>query len=142
MIPARISMVSLGVRDLGASTSFYESLGWKKSSGSNEQITFIYTADSVLGLYGYDALAEDAVASEDWAQQPAGVALALNLESEEAVDAAATELNALGVKILKGPEKAFWGGYNFYFADPDGHRWEVAYNPYAKFDEAGSLTEI
>ncbi|MFV1989435.1 MAG: VOC family protein, partial [Acidimicrobiales bacterium] len=110
--------------------------------GPNAQITFIHTADWVLGLYGYDDLAVDAVATNDWADHPAGVALALNLESVEAVDAAATELNALGVKILKGPEKAFWGGYNFYFADPDGHRWEVAFNPYASFDESGSLTEI
>ena len=61
---------------------------------------------------------------------------------QQVYDKAAAELRALGVRLLKDPEKAFWGGYNFYFADPDGHRWEVAFNPYATFDESGSFTEI
>jgi uncharacterized protein len=134
----RITMVTLGVADVAASTTFYEKLGFEKSSASQESVTFFRMKGTVLGLFGRTALAEDA-GVEDSAPGFSGVTLAHNLDSEAAVDAAFAHALSCGAKPVKKPEKVFWGGYSGYFADPDGHLWELAFNPFMPNGEDGFM---
>jgi len=134
----RLSIVTLGVRDMARACAFYERLGWRASSASNDDVTFFRAGGVVLGLYGRTALAEDAKVSPD-GDGFAGIALAHNTASREAVDAVVAEAAAAGGTVIKPAEDVFWGGYSGYFADPDGHLWEVAWNPHFPVDEAGNL---
>lgn len=129
----RLTMVTLGVKDIAASTAFYEKLGFTRSSASNESVTFFITGGTVLGLFGHNALAEDAGVKSD-GEGYRGVAIAHNLDSEEAVDEAYAHALSCGARGTKPPHKVFWGGYSGYFGDPDGHLWEVAHNPFAPLD--------
>jgi len=138
-IPARISLVTLGVTDLTRSTAFYQALGWRRSSASSDEISFFATADSVLGLYPFDALAADANALAGAGPQPGTAALAINVESEVEVERVLAEAVAAGASLAKAAVKSDWGGYSGYFADPDGHLWEVAHNPFLPLDEHGSV---
>jgi catechol 2,3-dioxygenase-like lactoylglutathione lyase family enzyme len=134
-----LHLVTLGVRDYEASKKFYtELLGWKPSSSSNEDVTFLQAGGVVLSIFQREKLAEDALVDPE-GNGFAGFTLAYNAQSEAEVDEIITTLKAKGVKILKEPQKVFWGGYNSYFADPDGNCWEVAYNPFFPFDENGNL---
>ncbi|WP_180901816.1 VOC family protein [Martelella soudanensis] len=137
----RISMITLGVEDIAEATAFYERLGWSRSSASQESVTFFALDGIVLGLFGRKALAEDAGIEgvEENASSFSGVALAYNLESEAEVDAALAFAESCGARIVKPAEKVFWGGYSGYFADPDGHLWEVAFNPFSPLDENGHM---
>ena len=129
----RISLITLGVADVERSTAFYERLGWKPSR--QEGITFIALKGIVLALFARASLADDA----NVADSPggfSGVTLAHNLASEPAFDFAV----ACGARAVKRPERVFWGGYSGYFADPDGHLWELAYNPLAPLDAEGNMT--
>ena len=133
-----LSIVTLGVTDLRRSTLFYEQLGWADTSASQPSVTFLQGASVVLGLYPRDKLAEDA-GVEDTPAGFRGVTLALNRPSREAVDAFMAEAEAAGAEVVKRPQAAFWGGYSGYFADPDGHLWEVAHNPFFAMDENGTV---
>ena len=138
-MPANISIATLGVSDLKASTAFYEKLGWKNTTASQDSVTFLQGGSIVLGLYGREALAEDA----NIEPTPAGfrgVTFALNLPDEETVDAYFAHAVACGAHPQKKPEKVFWGGYSGYFADPDGHLWEIAFNPFIPQNDEGQLT--
>lgn len=134
----RLSLVTLGVRNVAKSRAFYEALGFKAGSASQESVTFLDAGGVVLGLYGRAALAEDATVS-DSVPGFSGVALAHNARSEADVDAVLAEAVAAGGTLIKAADKVFWGGYSGYFADPDGHLWEVAYNPYFKLDPDGRI---
>lgn len=134
----RLTMITLGVEDLAKSTEFYEKLGFKKSSASQESVTFFITSGTVLGLFGRAALADDA-GVEDASVAYRGVAIAHNLDNEQAVDAAYAHALSCGATATKAPHKVFWGGYSGYFADPDGHLWEVAHNPFAPLDESRNM---
>ena len=134
----RISMITLGVADLAASTAFYERLGFEKSPASQESVTFFRLNGTALGLFGRASLAEDAGVEEAGSGFRA-VTLAHNLASEAAVDEAFAHALACGATAVKKPEKVFWGGYSGYFADPDGHLWELAYNPFMANDEDGFM---
>ena len=134
-----LHLVTLGVRDLATSRKFYtETLGWKPSSSSNEGVVFIQAGGIVLSLYPRENLAEDAMVSPEGSGF-AGFTLAYNAQSEAEVDEIINDLKSKAVKIVKEPQKVFWGGYSSYFADPDNHCWEVAYNPFFPFDENGNL---
>ncbi len=134
-----LHLVTLGVRDFETSTKFYtETLGWKPSSSSNEEVTFFQAGGVVLSIYQREKLAEDALIDPEGSGF-AGITLAYNAQSEAEVDEIISDLKAKGVKILKEPQKVFWGGYSSYFADPDGNCWEVAHNPFFPFDENGNL---
>lgn len=135
----RISLITLGVADVQASAAFYERLGWTRSSASQEQIVFIKLKGLALGLFSRDELARDANLPEASPAGFSGITLAHNLDSPEAVDAAMALAVASGARQVKAPEKVFWGGYSGYFADPDGHLWELAHNPFAPLDEAGHM---
>jgi uncharacterized protein len=140
-IPARISLVTLGVSDVARSTEFYVGLGWELSSSSVPgEVSFFHTAGGILGLYGAGDLAADAHLDEVAGPGFRGVSLAINCANAEEVDAALDAARAAGATILKPAETAEWGGYSGYFADPDGHAWEVAHNPYWPLDENGLPT--
>ena len=134
-----LHIVTLGVRDLEVSRKFYgETLGWKPSSASSEGITFFQAGGVILALFPRDELARDAVIAPEGSGF-SGFTLAYNARSEAEVDEIVADLKSKGVRIVKEPQKVFWGGYSSYFADPDDNRWEVAYNPFFAFDENGHL---
>ena len=134
-----LHLVTLGVRDFESSKKFYtEILGWKPSSASGEDVVFFQAGGIVISVFSREKLAEDALIPPD-GRGFSGITLAYNAQSEAEVDEIIQDLKTKGVKILKEPQKVFWGGYNSYFADPDGYCWEVAYNPYFPFDENGNL---
>ncbi len=136
----RVTMVTLGVADMAAARKFYcDGLGWRESAASNESVAFIEAGGVVLGLYGWSPLAEDAGVSDDGSGFR-GVALAHNVASEADVDRVLDEAVAAGATLVKPAEKVFWGGYSGYFADPDGHLWEVAHNPFSPLDADGRMT--
>lgn len=126
---SRISMVSLGVRDLAASTAFYsEGLGLPMMD-SPPGVAFFKLNGTWLGLTEREALAADAGVAAD-GDGFSGVALAHNVASEGEVDRVMAEAREADARIVKAASKADWGGYHGYFADPDGHLWEVAFNPF------------
>ena len=134
----RISLVTLGVADIARATAFYEALGLTRAAGSNDTVSFFNTAGPVLALYGREALAEDAQVSADGSGFSGG-ALAWNVSSAAEVDEAVALFVSAGGALVKPAEKAFWGGYSGYASDPDGHLWEIAYNPGFPIDAAGRL---
>jgi predicted lactoylglutathione lyase len=127
-VPARISIVTLGVADVARSIAFYEALGWPRASASMDEIAWFRTADAWLGIFGWDDLAADANLQGARRGGFGGITLAINVESADAVDEALAEAVAAGGALLKpGTDLPF--GYGGYFADPDGHAWEVCWNP-------------
>ena len=125
----RISMITLGVRDMAVSIRFYEQgLGFPRMQ-SPPEVAFFTLNGTWLGLYGRDALAEDATVPADGSGFES-FALAHNVGSEAEVDAVIGQAVAAGGRQVKQPQKVFWGGYSGYFQDPDGHLWEVAWNPH------------
>jgi len=139
MIKPRLTLVTLGVSDLPRARAFYERLGLRASPASQESVCFFDVNGIVLGLFGHDALAGDAHLQADRPQRFRGMSLAWNTSSEAETDAVMQQAQQAGANIVKPAEKVFWGGYSGYFADPDGHLWEVAYNPYFPFDDNGHL---
>jgi predicted lactoylglutathione lyase len=137
-IPARISIVTLGVRDLRRSVAFYKAIGWERCASSMNEISWFRTVDSYLGLFAWDELAADANLISPTRGSFGGITLAINVETADAVDSALAEAVAAGGSILKpGTELPF--GYGGYFADPDGHPWEVCYNPGFPFGPDGRI---
>lgn len=130
----KISLITLGVADLDRSLTFYrDGLGWRPSKAGNENVAFIPLGGVVLGLYPRHLLADDVGVSAG-GDGFAGITLAHNVRSVEEVDEIFAMLKRIGATIMKPPQKVFWGGYSGYFADPDGHLWEVAHNPFWSFD--------
>jgi predicted lactoylglutathione lyase len=135
----KLNLVTLGVRDFERSLQFYkEGLGWQPSSASQGDVAFFPLGGVVLGLYPREKLAEDAQVDAAGSGF-SGITLAYNTKSQEEVDEVLQTVESLGAKIVKKGQKVFWGGYNGYFADLDGHLWEVAWNPFWEFDEADNL---
>ena len=127
MMP-RISMITLGVRDLAAAIEFYEKgLGFPRME-SPPEVAFFTLNGTWLGLYGREALAEDATVPAEGTGFES-FTLAHNVDSENDVDNVISQAVAAGATLVKKPQKVFWGGYSGYFKDPDGHLWEVAHNP-------------
>lgn len=137
-VPARISIVTIGVADVARSAAFYEAIGWERCSSSMDEIVWFRTADSYLGIFGWHDLAEDARIDDESRGGFGGITLAINVESAEMVDEALDEAVAAGATILKpGTDLPF--GYGGYFADPDGHPWEVCYNAGFPFGPDGRI---
>jgi len=124
----RISMITLGVRDLQQSIEFYEKLGFPRME-SLPSVAFFTLNGTWLGLYGHDALAEDATVSPEGSGF-AGFTMSHNVPSETEVKELLEQAVAAGAELVKAAQKVFWGGYHGYFKDPDGHLWEIAYNPF------------
>ena len=128
-LPARITFVTLGVTDLARATGFYEALGWHRSSASVDgEVSFFKAGTVFLSLWPYDEMVADI--RVDAGPKPAfpGVAVSINVDSEDEVVAALAAAEAAGARILRSGERADWGGFSGWFADPDGHPWEVAWN--------------
>jgi uncharacterized protein len=126
-----LTLITLGVRDLAVSRRFYvETLGWQPMA-EPEGVVFFDIGGLILALFSHTELAKDAgLKVGQGVHDPYhGFSLALNKNSDAEIDALFAELSAKNVTILKQPQRAFWGGYQGYFTDPDGHIWEVAHNP-------------
>lgn len=130
----RIAFITLGVNDLQTSIDFYENtFGWKRSELSNENL-ILYELNGIhMALYSREELAKDAMV-DSTGNGFKGFTLAYIAWSEKEVDDLINVLRSKGTKIVKEPQKVFWGGYSSYIADPDGNLWEIAYNPYLKKD--------
>lgn len=134
----RVTLITLGVADLDRAKAFYAALGWHPEEAT-EGVVFYDLGGMKLGLFGLGPLAKD--------QGRAGAALgtgamtlAQNFPDRAGVDAAFAQAEAAGATVLKRPEAVFWGGYSGYYADPDGHVWELAHNPFWPMDADGTLT--
>jgi hypothetical protein len=139
MTPQLVTLITLGVADLAAARAFYARLGWAEHGQSQPGVAFFQMHGAVLALFG----AADLAADQGRAGAVLGtgaITLAQNFATEDEVDAAYAAALAAGGAALKAPEKVFWGGYSGYWADPDGHVWEVAMNPFWPLAEDGSLT--
>lgn len=138
-VRACISLVTLGVEDIERSTRFYRALGWELSTASVAgEVSFFRTQGAILALYGTQALAADAELPAPAARTDfRGVTIAVNCESEAEVDEALAIAAQAGARIVKPAQRTDWGGYGGYFADPDGHVIEVAFNAYWPLDDKG-----
>jgi catechol 2,3-dioxygenase-like lactoylglutathione lyase family enzyme len=126
----RISIITLGVSDLARSVNFYrDRLGLPTNYKDGEGIAFFQLKGTWLALYPSDALAEDILLPPERTRF-GGFTLAHNVASKADADAVIQQALAAGATLLKPAADTFWGGYSGYFADPDGHPWEVAWNPY------------
>lgn len=135
----RLSLVTLGVRDIARARRFYEEgLGWHCDFGQDD-VAMYQTGGMVFSLFEWAKLAEDAGVSADGSGFR-GVTLAFNTRSKDEVHAVIEEARAAGAKIMVEPHDTFWGGYGAYFVDPDDHLWEVAWNPYWTIDEEGNVS--
>ncbi|MEZ5924009.1 MAG: VOC family protein [Hyphomicrobiaceae bacterium] len=134
----RLNLVTLGVADVARSKVFYEALGFEPCGFENEHVGFYAAGGVVLGLFGRGALAEDAGVADDGHGFRA-VSLAHNTRSQAEVDAVLAHAVACGASLIKPAQRVFWGGYSGYFADPDGHLWEVAFNPGFPLDASGQM---
>lgn len=134
----RLSLVTLGVRDVAVARAFYKRLGWQESPPSNESVAFFQCGGMIVGLWGRDDLVEDAKVDGPGSGF-ANISLAQNVRSKAEVDRVLAEAEKAGAKILKPAGDVFWGGYTGYFADPDGFAWEIAWNPGFTILEDGSV---
>ena len=134
----RLTLVTLGVSDLAKARAFYEAWGWKASSASQPEVAFFQANGLALALWGRADLAKDAGVAD----KPTGfaaVSLAYNARSKEEADEVYAAAIAAGARATKPMHDVFWGGYSGYFADPDEHLWEVAWNPAFPLDEDGHM---
>jgi predicted lactoylglutathione lyase len=134
-VKQRVSLITLGVRDLSRSRGFYEALGWSTGAGPDDDVVFFQCGEMVVALWDRARLAEDSGVEDGggWG----GTTLALNFGSPTEVDETIEEARAAGATIAREPAETFWGGYSGVFLDPDGHPWEVAHNPNWTITEDG-----
>lgn len=137
MLAQRLTLVTLGVADVAASRRFYEGLGFRAADVDSSEVAFFDMNGVLLALFGRDDLAMDANVAVENGGACSRMSLAINLESESAVDAAMAFAAEKGGRITQPARKVFWGGYAGYFADPDNFLWEVAYNPFWPLDAHG-----
>lgn len=134
----RISLITLGVRDVARSRAFYEALGFLPSSASTDDVAFFQLGGAALGLFGWDPLAQDA-GVDPTGEGFRGVTIAHNVRSKEEVASVLAAAAAAGGRIVKPAQDVFWGGHHGYVADPDGHLWEIAWNPFFPLADDGSI---
>jgi predicted lactoylglutathione lyase len=137
-VEQRLSLVTLGVRDLERARRFYEALGWKSGAAPADDVVFFQTGCMIVALWGREQLAEDTVVEDSggWG----GVTLAYNARSPAEVDSVLAEAEAAGATIPRRVAETFWGGYSGIFVDPEGHPWEVAHNPNWTIRDDGSVS--
>jgi uncharacterized protein len=138
----RINLIALGVKNIGESLRFYrDGLGFETSvKEENPEIVFFNNGGTKLELFPLEALAKDINENDPPRGQGfSGITLAYNAKSAEEVDEVMKRAEQAGAKIVKSPQRVFWGGYSGYFSDPDGYYWEVAYAESWQFDENDML---
>ena len=135
----RVSLITLGVADLERAATFYEALGWQRAPGAEGVIAFDLLGQT-LGLYPLEALAED-IGVDPSSLKPGAstVTFAHNVRSREDVAPLLAAAEAAGGKVLKPAQDVFWGGHHGYFSDPDGHFWEIAFNPFSPLGADGGF---
>jgi hypothetical protein len=134
----RVSLVTLGVTDLGRARAFYEALGWTTGAQPGDDVVFFQAGGMVVALWDRAALADDSGVADPGGF--GGIALAHNVRSPAEVDAVVREAEQAGATVTRPPAETFWGGYSGVFLDPDGHPWEIAHNPRWTLHDDGSLT--
>jgi catechol 2,3-dioxygenase-like lactoylglutathione lyase family enzyme len=140
MVPQRISLITLGARNLPVLRAFYLSLGWKETKESSDSYAVFLNAGVLLSLFPIEELAKDAgITFSDSNEGFHRIALAINVDKPEEVDEVVKAVAANGARVLKPAIDAFWGGRSAYFADPENNLWEIAWNPTAVFDERGAM---
>ncbi|MGH2529486.1 MAG: VOC family protein [Actinomycetota bacterium] len=134
----RVSLITLGVRDLARSRRFYDALGWGTGAKPDDDVVFFQAGGFIVALWDRAKLAEDSGVEDGggWG----GVTLAHNVNSPQEVDAIIAEARAAGATIARPGGETFWGGYSGVFIDPDGHPWEIAHNPAWKLHADGSVS--
>jgi uncharacterized protein len=137
-VEQRVSLVTLGVADLGRARRFYEALGWSTKAAPGDDVVFFQAVGMVLALWDRAKLAEDSGVEDGggWG----GVTLAHNVRSPAEVDSVVAQAERAGATVVRAPAKTFWGGYSGVFVDPEGHPWEVAHNPRWRLAEDGSIS--
>jgi catechol 2,3-dioxygenase-like lactoylglutathione lyase family enzyme len=137
-VEQRLSLVTLGVRDLERARRFYDALGWKSGAAPADDVVFFQAGCMIVALWGRDQLAEDTVVQDSggWG----GITLAYNARSPAEVDAVLAEAEAAGGQVARRGAETFWGGYSGVFVDPEGHSWEVAHNPNWTLREDGAVS--
>jgi predicted lactoylglutathione lyase len=137
-VEQRLSLVTLGVDDLGRTRAFYEALGWSTEAAPDDDVVFFQAGGMIVALWGREQLAEDTAVEDSggWG----GITVAYNTRSPAEVDAVLEEAIAAGGTVLRPGGETFWGGYSGAFADPEGHAWEVAHNPHWVLAEDGSIS--
>ena len=136
---ACLSLVTLGVGDLAKSTAFYEALGFRRKSRGADGVAFFEAGGVILSLWPTVELAKDAEIASANPSNFRGMSLAWNCTSAAEVDRALARATAAGATLIRSAQSVFWGGYTAYFADPDGHLWEIAHNPHFPFSADGRL---
>lgn len=139
----RVSLITLGVSDVARSRTFYEALGW--AGQTVEGTVFFQAGGMAVVLWSRDRLMADAgIVSTDSELTPSaafgGITLAHNVRTEKDVDRILAAAEASGATVTRPAARTFYGGYAGYFADPDGHLWEIAHNPGFPLREDGSIT--
>jgi predicted lactoylglutathione lyase len=142
-VPARFNFVTLGTGDVAGLRAFYMRLGWTpaKAAGDGE-VAFFWLNGLVLALYDRASLYRDMHAEGDSTPRVRDISIAINVETPEGVAAIIAEAEAAGATILSPAQAMHWGGVSGYFADPEGHAWEVAYNPFMPLDADGRLEPL
>jgi uncharacterized protein len=137
----RISVITLGVTNLPRAIRFYrDGLGFPTKAKDDADIAFFSTTGARFALYPLDKLAEDISPSTPHTQSGfSGLTISHNVRSKEQVAQVLAQAESAGGKILKPAQDVFWGGHSGYFADPDGHHWEVAWNPFFPLAQDGTL---
>lgn len=138
-IAPNFTIVTLGVADLARSAAYYRALGWEQRGDLSAGIVWFATSGTWLGLFPDPALAADVGLPVKPLPRYRGITLALNYSDEETVDAVLAEALDAGGRLVKPAQRAEWGGYSGYFADPDGHLWEAAFTPGFAVSEAGTI---
>jgi len=138
-VPAKITIITLGVSDLDRACAFYDRLGWRRSTESTDWIVWFVTEGTILGLAMFDDLASDAGIPSGPRGGFGGITLAINVADGSDVQPVLDGAEAAGGSILKRATRTDWGGVTGYFADPDGYPWEVVWSPSFPMDERGLL---
>jgi catechol 2,3-dioxygenase-like lactoylglutathione lyase family enzyme len=136
-VEQRLSLVTLGVAELGRARRFYEALGWTTRAAEDDDVVFFQAGGMIVALWGRAQLAEDTGVEDSggWG----GITLAHNVREPAEVDLALEQARAAGARIAREGAATFWGGYSGVFVDPDGHAWEVAHNPHWTLEQDGSV---
>jgi len=134
----RVSLITLGVADIGRARAFYEALGWTTGAAQDDDVVFFQAGGMIVALWGRAQLAKDTGVADSggWG----GVTLAHNVRSPAEVDVVLAEAEAAGASVPRSGGETFWGGYSGVFVDPDGHPWEIAHNPHWTLAEDGSVS--
>ena len=134
----RVTLITLGVRDLRRARRFYETLGWRTNAAPDDDVVFFQAGGMVVALWGREQLAEDTGVDDTggWG----GITLAHNVHSPAEVDTILAEAEAAGARIARPGAATFWGGYSGVFVDPEGHAWEIAHNPHWTMHDDGSIS--